>query len=181
MLFRERQQILICIVAAIMVIGFVLFRYLPLQKKRKALEQAKTAQTLAIAGASAQQQQLPILKEQLLKLQMAAGNYQASIPSQRDLGAFLHKIADLMNKQNLTDQVVQPGEEIKAGELNCIPVNMQCKGELTQIFEFYKQLQGLDRLVRIEQVNLTNEKDFSGTVTMQTKAAIYCRPEAGQG
>jgi len=179
--FRERQQILICVVAAVMVAGFVLFRYLPLQKKRKALKQTKAAQVLAVAKASDEQKQLPMLKEQLLKLQKVAGNYDANIPAQRDLGAFLHKIADLMNRQKLTEQVVQPGDEMKAGEFNCIPVNIQCKGELTQIFEFYKQLQGLGRLVRIEQVKLVNEKDFSGTVTMQTNAVIYYRPQQGQG
>jgi len=180
-LLRERQQILICIIAAVMVVGFVLFRYLPLQKKRKALEHTKSAQMLAIATASNQRAQLPILKEQLLKLQTIAGNYQEKVPKQIDLGAFLHKIADLMNQQNLSEQMVQPGEEIEAGQLSCIPVNMQCKGKLPQIFEFYKQLQALDRLVRIEQVKLNNEKDFNGDVNMQTKAVIYYRPDSDRG
>lgn len=181
MLFREKKQIVICAVAVVMVGSFVLFRYLPLQKKRKALEQAKAAQTIAIAKASAQRDQLPALKEQLLKLQSVVGNYQANIPEQRGLGMFLHKIADLMNQQNLTEQVVQPGDEIEAGKLNCIPVNMQCRGKLTQIFEFYKQLQGLDRLLRIEQIELDNENDFSGTVSMQTKAVIYYRSQPERG
>ena len=180
-LFRERQQIVICVIVGAMVGGFVLFRYLPLQKRVKAIEQARAAQILAITKASAESEQLPALKEQLLKLQRATGNYEANVPRHRNLGAFLHRIADLMNEHNLREQVIAPGKEIETDELNCIPVNMQCKGGLKQIFEFYRQMQGLDRLIRIEQVKLVNNSDFSGEVTMQTKAVIYYRPKATQG
>ena len=179
-LFRERQQAVICVVAGAIVGGFVLFRYLPLQKRIKVVEQKRAEQSLVIAKASAESEQVPALKEQLLKLQSAVGNYERQVPGDRNLGGFLHGIADLMNKHNLREQLVQPGKEIEADELNCIPVSMQCKGRLKRIFEFYKSLQGLDRLVRIEQVKLTNDSDFSGEVKVQTKAVIYYRAQAGQ-
>ena len=181
MLFRERQQILICVVAGAMVGGFVLLRYLPLQKKRKAIEQAGAAQVLAVAKASAESEQLPALKEQLREMQKAIANYEVNIPLRKDLGAFLQQIANLMNRHNLEEQLIQPGSEIKTGKLNCIPIDMKCKGKLTQIFEFYKSLQSLDRLVRIEQIKLSNDSDFSGEVSMQTKVGIYCRGPAEKG
>ena len=181
MLFRERRQIAICVAAAVMVCGFVLFRYLPLQRKTKFLRQAYAAQMLAISKTSAESQQIPTIREQLLGLQTAVGNYERQIPAQRELGEFLQRIANLMNEHNLKGQLIQPGKEIKAGELNCIPVNMQCKGRLSQIFEFYRRVQGLDRLVRIEHVKLVNDGDFDGEVIMQTNAVIYYRAEVGQG
>jgi type IV pilus assembly protein PilO len=136
---------------------------------------------LTVSKASAESRQIPAMKEQLLKLQTAVGNYEQQIPTQRDLGEFLQKIANLMNEHNLQGQMVQPGDEIKAGQLNCIPVNMQCKGRLSQIFEFYKDVQRLDRLIRIEYVKLANDGGFSGEVSMQTKAIIYYSDEPGQG
>ncbi|MFZ0035612.1 MAG: type 4a pilus biogenesis protein PilO [Sedimentisphaerales bacterium] len=180
MLFRERQQITICVVAAIMVCVFVLFGYLPLRKGMKSVEQAYTAQMLAISKVSAQRQQMPAAREQLLQLQTVVRNYERKVPAQRELGVFLHRITNLMNEHNLREQLIQLDEEIKAEELNCIPVNMQCKGRLSQIFEFYRQVQGLDRLVRIEQVKLVNDDGFSGEVIMQTKAVIYYRAEVEQ-
>ena len=174
-LFREKQQILIFCLAGILVAGFLLFGYLPLHKRLKALKQARAEQELVIAKASAESRQLPAFEERLLQLQRATQNYERQVPGQRDLGAFLHRIADLMNEQNLKEQLIQPGEEIEAEKLNCIPVNMQCKGRLKQIFEFYRRLQELDRLVRIEQVKLVNDGDFNGQVGMQTKASIYYR------
>jgi len=179
MLFQERRQIVICVLTGAVVGGFLLFRYLPLRKKAKAVEQMQITQTFAVIKELTESRQLPILEEQLLKLQAKVTNYEANIPVQRDLGVFLHRVADLMNEHNLKEQVVAPCREIEAGELKCIPVDMQCKGNLAQVFEFYKQLQGLDRLVRIEKIELVKDGDFGGEVNMQTKMVIYYRPEAG--
>lgn len=180
MLFRERQQTMICVAAAAIVVGFLVFRYLPLQRRIKVVEQARASQRLAITRASAQSAQLPVLKEQLRKLEKAVEDYEANIPGQRDLGVFLQRIADLMNKHNLKDQLVQPGEEIETEELHCIPVSVQCKGRLKQIFGFFESLQLLDRLVRIGEVRLINDKDFSGEVSVQAETIIYYRPKGEQ-
>ncbi len=177
MLFRGRQQIVICVVAGAIVGGFVLFRYLPLQQRIEAVESLFVGTQIAVAKASAEGEQLPALKEQLLGLQRTVGSYEVSVPCHRNLGVFLRQIADLMDEHNLKEQLVAPGEEIKGDVLNCIAVKMECKGKLTQIFEFYRRLQKLDRLVRVEQVRLVNGSDFGDEASMQTKAIIYYRPD----
>ena len=181
MLFRKRQQLMIFVAAGVIIGGFGLFRYLPLRRRIKALRQTKAAQTLIIAKGTADGKRLPLLKEQLLELQRELENYEANIPERSDIGVFLQRIAGLMNEHNLRGQVIEPRKEIKAEKLNCIPVNMKCKGRLTQIFEFYRQLQGMDRLIRIEQVKLFNDSDYSGEVGMEAKAVIYYRAQADQG
>ncbi|MBA7614946.1 hypothetical protein ES703_22220 [subsurface metagenome] len=180
-MFRERQQIVICIVAVVTIAGFVLFCHLPLRKKMKALERDRTVQQSIISKASYQTKKLPELKQRLLELQKMAEDYRMNVPAQRDLGAFLQRIANLMNEARLSEQFIEHGKETQAGVLNCIPVNMRCKGKLAQLFEFHRALQRLDRLVRIEQVELVNEADFGGEVSMQTKAFIYYESADEQG
>ena len=175
MYFRERQQIMICVVAGVIVCFFMLFVYLPLHRQMKAVRQTKAAQTLAIAKSAADSKQLPMMKEQLIELQARLASYEANIPEQNTFGGFLGKITDLMNENSLKEQEITPGDVIKADRFNCIPVSMNCKGNLTQIFNFYRQLQALDRLVRIEQVKLSNGSNYNGRVSMETKAVIYYR------
>ena len=177
MIFRERQQVLICIAAVVMVGGFFLFRYLPSRKKLRSLGQQRVEKTLEITKASNDSLLIPTIEEQLEKFREVAENYEKNVPAKRSLGEFLHRITDLMASHELKDQVVQPGEEIASGRLNGIPISMQCKGDLKQIFKLFKSLEGLERLIRIEQVKLSNAKDFSGDVTMQTKGVIYYRSE----
>ncbi len=180
-MFRGRQQIVIGIMAVVTIAWFVLFSYVPLRKRMKALKQNRTVQQAFIDKVSYQRKQLPELKQRMLELQKTAEDYRTSIPAQRDLGAFLQGIADLMSDTRLSEQFVEHGMETQAGVLNCIPVNMRCKGKLAQLFEFYKALQRLDRLVRIEQVELVNEADFGGEVSMRTKALIYYESADEQG
>ena len=179
MYFRERQQITICIVAGVIVCVFMLFRYLPLHKQMKAIRQTRAAQALAIAKGADDGKQLPLMKKQLLELRAKLESYEANIPEQNTFGSFLGKVADLMNENSLKEQKITPGDVIKADQFNCIPVSMNCKGNLAQIFRFYRQLQALDRLVRIEHVKLSNDSNYNGQVSMETKAVIYYSATVG--
>lgn len=178
MFLRKKQQLAICVVAVVLIADFLWFGCLPLWKTMRAIKQTKAALTVVIAKGTIGSRQLPALSEQLQKLQGTVSNYQVNVPAQSDLGGFLQQIANLMTEHNLSEQVVAPSKEIQADGLSCIPINVKCKGRLAQVFQFYKRLQRLDRLVRIEQVNLVNDSDFSGQVSMETKAVIYYRPEA---
>ena len=181
MLFRGREQIVICIVAGMFAVDFALFGCLPLQKRLKNIAKARAAQRFVITKASTQSRQLPALKEQLHELKKAVGDYKAKVPDQRGLGVFLHRIANLMKEHNIREQVVRPGKEVEVERLRYIPVSIQGKGRLKEIFQFFSSLQALDRLVRIEQVNLENDEHFNGEVSMQTETFICYRAEAGQG
>ena len=181
MFIRDKQQITICVVAVVIIGGFILLRYLPLKSEITAIEEQISAQRLTIAKGASDSEQLSLFEEQLKKLQSDLEDYERNIPEKRDLGLFLSRIADLMNENNLSEQIIEPREVIKGEKFCCIPLNIRCKGTLAQIFMFYQRLQGLDRLIRIEQVKLTNDSSFSGNVSMQTKAVIYYRAETEQG
>jgi len=163
-----------------LIADFVLFGFLPSYNRMRSLKQAKAEQMRAITQASAQAEELSIVEQQLQKLQAKVGKYQQSVPSERELGAFLKQIASIMTDHGLIDQVVAPAAETQNGSLNCIPINMKCKGKLAQIFEFYKRLQTSGRLVRIEKVKLVNDTDFEGLVSLETGAVIYYRPPTEQ-
>lgn len=181
MLFGRSQQIAICVVAGAIICVFIIFWYSPLRKKMRLVKLAKAEQIIMIAKGMADAEQVPVLQEQLQKLQIELQDYESKIPDQRDFGAFLGRITNLMNEHNLKEQSIEPGEIIAADKFNCIPVNMRCKGRLTQLFNFYDRLQDFDRLVRIERVKLSNDAGYSGQVSMETKAIIYYRAGIGQG
>lgn len=181
MLFQEKQQVTICVIGTAIMCVFALLWYVPLGRKKDAISRAKNERAIAIARGTADAGHLPLLEEQLFTLQTRLGDYEANIPEQRSHGLFLHRIADLMKEHKLEDQVITPGDEIAAGKFNCIPISMRCKGELSQISDFYRRLQTLDRLVRIERVKLSNDDKYGGRVSMETEAVVYYRAKVEQG
>jgi Tfp pilus assembly protein PilO len=178
-LFREKKQITIFIVAIVIIGGFILFRYIPLQKRTKSIKKERDEQMLTIAKGISDSEQLPLFIEQLQKLRSKLENYEENIPKQRDHGLFMQRIFELMKQNNLREQVIEPRQEIETEGLICIPINMECKGELTQIYNFYRRLQEQDRLIRIRQIKFKNSNDFNGEVSMEAEVVIYYRTEIG--
>ncbi len=180
-MIREKKQIVIILTAVLVAGGFVLFSYMPLQKKNQSVKQLKNEQMLAIARGRADGSQMSIVQEQLLSLQTELENYQTSIPAQRELGPFVQQIAELMNQTNLKEQQITPGQEIQKDELSCIPVRIQCKGRLSEVFNFSRQLQNLGRHIRIETAKFENDDRYSGIVNMDTEIVIYYRANVSRG
>ena len=176
---REKQQLVIVIIAALIVGGFVFLRYLPLNKKIARIQQTQQQQLSLIEKAAAEKAKIIDLQEQKDSLLALLNNYDRNIPVGRDIGGFLQEIADMMNAAGLAEQLVEPGQEQQGEKLISIPVNMQCKGRFEQIFSFFQSLNNLDRQIRIEDIKLTNSGGYDGLVQMQTSAVIYYRGQAG--
>ncbi|MHC4637303.1 MAG: type 4a pilus biogenesis protein PilO [Planctomycetota bacterium] len=175
MVLQDKKQILILASAAVITVGFIVLRYIPLHKRLKTTKAELFQQQQILSKAETESKQLEVLAEQLQELKDQVGNFEVSVPSEREIGVFLHEVATLMNERDLREQQIQHGQETSAGGLNGIPVNIKCKGSLEQIFGFFRSLQSQNRSIRIEQVQLMNTHEFSGELSMEASAIIFYR------
>lgn len=180
-MLREKQQIIILVIATVVIGSFVLFRYKPLHGEIHDIKQVRSTQLLTIAKGISDSKQLPLVMEQIKILDLQLQNFEARIPKKGTTGQFIRKITELMDRNDLEEKQITPRQEIKSEYLNCIPINMQCKGSMEQIFDFYRQLQNLERLVRIQNVRLNNDEEFSGRVNMDTELVIYYKADVING
>ncbi len=169
----ERQQLVILALAAVVISSFVGFRYYPLARRAKAAEHTATEQLTMISQTNNNIRKLPELRRQIDELCRATDGYDKEIPQERRFADLWRQIAEVMNKHNLQNQIVQPGAEIKGEKVNCIPISIKCEGSFKQIFALLQSLQGLQRLIRIESLNLANDNDFTGSIKMQADAKVY--------
>jgi Tfp pilus assembly protein PilO len=169
----EKQQIVILVLVLTAIVCFVFFRYLPLTKKARQIENEKQQQMVLLDQLKDRNSQIAELKEKLFELRDFTADYDARIPDSRMFAVMWQQVADIMNHYGLTDQLVQPGKEIKGPNLTCIPINIQCKGTMQSIFDFLESVDKLDRLMQIEQLALENDNDFSGNLKMDAQAYVY--------
>ena len=167
----EKRQITIWVIVAI-IVATILFEYLPLRRKLSGVKRTLAEQKLAIMKSHIDRQQQPEVQILLDGLKGQVEKFDSQIPGDRNLGLFLQEITTLMNYHGLREQYIQPDVEIETTNLNCIPIDMQCKGTLQQLFGFYKDLQSSDRLVRIESVSF-RDRDYTGMLSMKAKAIVY--------
>ena len=177
---HRRQQVWVCIIAGLFVCDFIVCAYLPLQQRLTSLRQAKAEQRRVLDMAAGQGEELSGLRARLRDTQRLVDQFEVSVPSDNALGAFLQQVTTLMTGQKLTDQVVLPGAEAESDGLGCIPISMTCRVTLANLFGFFRELQSLDRLVRIESVKIENDGTFSGQLTMQTEAYIFYHAKASR-
>ena len=177
---RRKQQRWIYIVGVLFIGDFVFYGYMPSQQRLRSLKEAQTRQERMIETAAAQGKELPALKLRLRNVEKLVEHYEAYVPEDGSLSTFLQEIARIMTEHHLADQVFEPGKEVQSEGVNCIPVRMNCKGSLNEIFGFFRDFQAIDRLVRIEKAVLKNDSGLSGQVAMQTEAVIFYRPQTPQ-
>ena len=179
MLLRK-QQMWVYVIGTLFVVDFFFYGYLPSHRRLQSLRRMKSQHARTIEAAASQEEMLPTLETRLDQAKATVKRYEGSIPSESALGVFLRQIAHIMAEHGLTDQEVIPSKETTAGELRCISVHMNCAGTLDGLFGFFRDLQGLGRLVRIEKATLKNDARFTGQVSMQTEAVIFYRPQMSQ-
>ena len=116
---------------------------------------------------------IPALRGQANALRVKLADYDLRIPPDRRFADLWHRMAEAMNRHNLQDQVVQPGTETTGQIVGSIPIKLQCSGTLEQIFEFLKSLTEFERLIRIEELQLQNDADYSGWIKLDATARVY--------
>lgn len=158
--------------------GFAGLRYVPVLRQRQALAARMQQQSSELEEMHMYSALLPELRNRKAELQDSLDHFTRKIPQGRDFARLWQQIADAMNECKLRDQWVQPGTEVQAGRLGCIPLTMECKGSLQQVFAFLNTVEGMDRLIRMEDVTLENSGDFDANLKMTARVAVYYQPEA---
>lgn len=176
-LARRKQQVWVYLIGALFVADFVFYGYLPSQRRLEALRQSRSEQERMIRMAAERRAELPKLKAHLKDVEEIVSHYEAYVPAEESLGEFLQEIAHIMTDNQLTDQVMVPQAEMECDGIRCIPIQMNCKGSLADVFGFFRDIQAMDRLVRIEKADLRNDTEYTGQVSVNTRAVIFYRPQ----
>ena len=170
----EIKQLVIAGVIIAMVLGFVLLQYLPMSNTIKKLSQEKIDHRRLGEQADADQQKIPVLQVNIAKLEQKVGNIENKIPNESDYGTFLQSITEIMKKNKLSEQIVKPDKETVVGNLRCIPITMEGRGNSQQIFQFFRDIENSERQFKLEQLQLQN-KEYGGEVRMIAKGNIFYR------
>jgi Tfp pilus assembly protein PilO len=178
---KNKTQLSIYVVGAMLLADFVLFGYWPAQQRLKALQHARARQQSGVLLADVHRPQVAPLDGQRARCEQALAAYRDRIPSHRELGSFLQQLSDVMMQHQLQDQVIIPGGEVSSGGLVMVPVTVRCKGSLANLHGFYRQVESIGRLMRVEKVQFTNDPDLGGAVRMEAQMVIFYRPDGASG
>lgn len=172
----EKQQVMILVVGGFILAGFGVFRYAPILRQKQSLKAEMEKHSLAVEQVGDQGSLLPELMWKKQSMQAQQDEFRSKIPVGRGFSQLWQQIADVMNDCQLSDQLVQPGTEIKSEDLCCIPLAIECSGTFEQIYAFFRSLESMDRLISIDEVKIENDSDFMALLKLNAKANVYYQP-----
>ena len=173
----DKKQITIIAVGIIVLVSFGFLGFVPIYKKNVRRNLMKAQQEIVIAQNISRVQEIPELEKRILDLQNQVCDNDARITQGRDFASIWEKITEVMSRHQLTDKLVQPGKESGSGDICAVPINIECRGRITQIYSFLKEMEGLERKIRIEKIDVLNDSSLSGNLKLRAFAMIYYRPE----
>lgn len=172
----DKQQVTILALAAMMLAGFGMFRYMPIVRSKLALKEQMEHQSLSTETIQDYSRRMPELALQKRQLQEKIRTNAGKIPEGKQFAQLWQQIAESMNACQLQDQLVQPASEKQSEDICCVPLKIECTGTLQQIFSFFQMLEEFDRLICFEDVQLENDKDFKAVLKLTAKANVYYQP-----
>ena len=175
----NKKQIWVVFISIIVMIVFVFCGCLPLKHKAELLQVRNKEMSDLVTQRLVEIQQIPSMRLRVNELKLKVGDFDDRIPNNRNLGDFLNNVTDIMQSCNLKEQLVQPAAEIIEGDMYCIPIELNCKGSLEDMFGFFKSLKSYGRLMRIKKIEFDSSDKLDGQVKMVTKGLIYYQPKAG--
>jgi len=178
---QDKKKIWIATIAMLAFALLAVFGYVPIVWQKYVINQSLRRQSLTMEQVRTCADQLSAVEEKISELKPLAEKSERSIPENRQFASLWQEIAELMNQHNLKDQQVKPGEELQDGDVRSVSLEIQCNGKLSDMFAFIGSLEKMERLVRIEQMDLTNDKDYTGQLTLSAKAKVFYRtPDSGK-
>jgi Tfp pilus assembly protein PilO len=169
----ERQQVMIFGIAMAIVAGFGLFQYYPMARKADSIRKTIEQQQVVSDETDQLIQQMSRLRNQVESLKPLVTEFERKLPRSRQFASLWQQISDAMNQHRLTDQVVQRDAESDDSRFGSLRIRLQCTGTYQQLFGFFQSLQSLDRFVRIENFQISNDNEYSGRVKLEAVARVY--------
>lgn len=176
MKFFEEKPMLLMVLLIVIGTGLGIFQYYPVHVQKRALKKTLSKQTTTMDEIKSHCVQLPILHRQVLDLQVKASEYNQCFPPNQQFAQLWQQIAQIMDKNQLQDQLVRPGEVVCDDQLCAIPLDIECSGTFEQLFQFFRCMEDFERLIRMEDISIRNSTDLSGIVTLNAKARVYYQP-----
>lgn len=168
---KKQLLMLIAMIAATVALGG--WQYYPIHRQKGEIRRTLEAQTMTMDQIREKCGRLPFLYREVLELEPRALEYDRRLPSDRQFALLWQQIAEIMNRNRLSDQLVRPGEQVCEEEICMIPLSIECTGTFEQIFGFFRDLETFDRLIRMEEIQLKNDKDLSGRLNLSARAQVF--------
>jgi len=172
---RRCTRVRACLVSvlALMAGGFYLLGYRPADHQLQQLTKQMQEKQLALQSDRERAGHLSKVQLDVENLKLRLERYDKRLPKQQELGQFMRDITQLSQQSTLRKLTVQPGVPKRHQLFNELPISLNFEGDFLSVFAFLKETEGMQRLTRVNTINVKCRDTKLGTVEVQLSMNIY--------
>ncbi|MCP4376296.1 MAG: type 4a pilus biogenesis protein PilO [bacterium] len=138
-----------------MVAGAVLIVYRGQGKKIDELKTKILAGEASLKVRAETVKTVPDLVKQVAAMRKRYKNFDRKLPDRQELGGFLKEISGYLGDEKFTEQVIEPGSPTQEELFHTLPIIMRFKGSYLTSVEFFKRIDEMKRLTRMQKLKIT--------------------------
>lgn len=181
--FRLGKTETIAAAVLILVLCFVPFWFFGYQPARREINNLRSQQQQVIKKIEENKltlMRLSDLKQQSAKMEASIVSILASLPTKPELASYLVMINDLAERTGIKINSFKPSQPAAEGSYTKIPVDLSVTGKFNDIpqqggslLEFLYYLEKMQRLTRIESLNIIRQSDQDNSLTVNLKMSTF--------
>jgi type IV pilus assembly protein PilO len=166
----SRKALLLVATLLILGGGFYFLQYKTMLTRAKGLRAEITKQEKRLADLKAKEKQIEIVKKEVAEAKEELSYYLAFLPDQKEIPGLLENVSRLGSEVGLENILFQPQAEQAHDFYAAVPVRLDLVGSYHQLGIFLDKVSKLDRILKVEDLNLTRQQANS---QVQVKCTVY--------
>ncbi len=163
-----QRVLLLLVLAAAIVGGYVYFLHLPAQEELQRLNKKNDRVLMKLQESRRIANNLPRFKAEYGRMQQRLKDALKELPNKSEIPSLLSSIAGLARDNGLEVKEFKPGRERVKDFYADVPVSLKLSGSYHELALFCQSVSNLDRIVNIKNLNMGKAKNVDG----QTRLAI---------
>ncbi len=158
---NSRKVLLFIGTLAILCAGFHFLKYKDLRKGNEALRVSITSQNERLAVLKRKAGMIAQVEAEVARIEEAFMKDLAMLPDQKEIPALLDNVSRLGGEVGIENILFQPQNEQQLDYYNAVPIRLELVGTYHQMGAFLDKISKLDRILKVEDLNMTRQHDSS--------------------
>jgi len=149
-------------ILAAMIAGAVLFVYRGQSERLGDLEDKIESGKSLIRTQTETTKVVPDLVHQVDAMKKRYKDFDRRLPHRQELGGFLREISAHLGEEKFSDQLIEPGSPTQEDLFHTLPIIMRFKGSYLTSVDFFKRIDRMERLTRIQKLSISRMSKKGG-------------------
>jgi len=152
--------------------GTILGVYRPQAKTLDDLNTRIISQKTALASAAARASVVPAMLRRVKAMKSRYKNFHKRLPRRQELGGFLKEISENLAQEDLSNQLIEPGNPTREELFHTLPIIMRFRGPYLALARFLERIEKMERLTRVQKMQIKTDPK-SDEVDIELRMIIY--------